>query len=832
METNLDQVAKEIYGKIQTRFPGIKIADEKAEVLSKKEDIPKARFFEFEYKENGEALGTISINLDQEEGIVIQVSGDLTDDDEETTHHGAFKFIRSFRKFARQHLLSYEVDRMGKSSLDKRDYEFHAKSGEEPMTESKMWGTPRVSYQDLGETRLVVKHSKPVNYDLAAGRTMHIDSIYIENKQGERFRYPVRHLNGARAMAQHIGHGGNPYDEIGQHVVSLSEELSKLRMFKGYVSRTPVVSESMSAVNDKVVERIEQVKKQIHQLQQSKHYEEFAESFAPSKSKDIPEEIMLDWVDRLTVRSFKEELKDVFPYIYKLVDESEIPIKELNPDDLLDEERTEVKDKDGKVISWKDEGEWKKSTGHKDGRGKVTNLSDKARRETEKLSKKEKEISEGSPDAAQKDLGNGFTLTTTNYDGQNYPAVLDTQSKTYWLERTDNIHTVGLGSHIVIKNGEATSGIPGNQTLAAMKAAGWVVRDPKPEKPQSAVPATPRVPVDYQTKEPLTKAQDGKWYNKAGEERDSLHGGPVMAGGTAQFRSLKETPEDKFERFLNSIINEDEADALDGNPESIQALKTLISQGELVGDPNRVDGLTANGLDVNRYPELQQLFDLTSPDDDSWPSVKAWMDKENPELSKEIFAGSEYSKEEGDAEEAPAGEAPAGEAPAGEAPAGEGDALAAPAAGEAPPEMPGTAPAMEGKERAKTSVLNAIRKGAKPDTKVGSKTLHDIMMELGMDPHDPAAKEIAPPVKPRGKSYADMKAFADGWWNKDERNFTIGGRGVKTKIEKQFQGADQKDLERIFANIDRADPPSKVSNQEHESINESLSRIRKLSGLK
>ena len=66
--------------------------------------------------------------------------------------------------------------------------------------------------------------------------------------------------------------------------------------------------------------------------------------------------------------------------------------KELVP---MDEERTEVRDKDGKVTSWKDEGEWKKSTANKDGRGKVTNLSDKARRETEKLSKKEKEVAEG-----------------------------------------------------------------------------------------------------------------------------------------------------------------------------------------------------------------------------------------------------------------------------------------------------------------------------------------------------------------------------------------------------------------------------------------------------
>jgi peptidoglycan hydrolase-like protein with peptidoglycan-binding domain len=65
--------------------------------------------------------------------------------------------------------------------------------------------------------------------------------------------------------------------------------------------------------------------------------------------------------------------------------------KDLVP---MDEERTEVRDKDGNVTSWKDEGEWKKSTAKKDGRGKVTNLSDKARRETEKLSKKEKEVAE------------------------------------------------------------------------------------------------------------------------------------------------------------------------------------------------------------------------------------------------------------------------------------------------------------------------------------------------------------------------------------------------------------------------------------------------------
>jgi len=61
----------------------------------------------------------------------------------------------------------------------------------------------------------------------------------------------------------------------------------------------------------------------------------------------------------------------------------------------IKEERTETRNEKGEVTSWKDEGEWTKSKVKKDGRGKVTNLSDKARRETEKLSKKEESMSEG-----------------------------------------------------------------------------------------------------------------------------------------------------------------------------------------------------------------------------------------------------------------------------------------------------------------------------------------------------------------------------------------------------------------------------------------------------
>lgn len=343
MESNLDKIALDLYGKIQTRFSDIKIGDENAKVLSKKEDIPNARFFEFEYEENGKPLGTVAITLDVSDGIIVQVSGDLVNDGDGSTHRGAYRFLRSFRQFAKDRLLNFDIQNIGKSNLDKRDYQFQAKRKEEPVMaqppimENKMYGNARMSYQDLGEARLVVKHNAPINLDLPAGRTMHIESIYIENADGERFKYPFKHLNGARALAEHIKHGGNPYDPIGKHICNLSEELASLRKFKGFVSRQEQISEAMGSVTDRVIERIQEIKETINKLQRSAYYETFVESFEAQEEVIIPEEVQNDLIDRLTVRTFNEELKSVFPYIAKFVNEDELPVVEVSADDLISE---------------------------------------------------------------------------------------------------------------------------------------------------------------------------------------------------------------------------------------------------------------------------------------------------------------------------------------------------------------------------------------------------------------------------------------------------------------------------------------------------------------
>jgi hypothetical protein len=345
MDKNLEPIAKELFGKIRTQFPKIQLGDANSKVTDRPKD---ARFFEFDFVKNRKNLGSVSISIadnqaenDEDDtadndGMVVMYSNNIVDNQHDGVKRQWFNFLRELREFAKQRMMNFSIRDITKNNLDKRDYQHLAKNnGEGSMTESKLWGTSKTSYQQMGEAKLIVRHTQPVNYAHAAGRTLHIESIHVENSQGERFKYPVKHLNGARALATHVAHGGTPYDGIGQHITGLSEELNKLRMFKGYVDRNSMVSEAMGTIQTKVYERIDQVKKEIRSLQNQSYYESFAESFVVNEAQEIPEDIVNDWIERLTIRSFNEELKNVFPYIYKLVGEDVDVVKELTVEDLL-----------------------------------------------------------------------------------------------------------------------------------------------------------------------------------------------------------------------------------------------------------------------------------------------------------------------------------------------------------------------------------------------------------------------------------------------------------------------------------------------------------------
>ena len=323
---NLDTISNELFNKIRGRFPSVTVGNESAEITN---DVKEARFFEFDFVPGKK----VSINLDKD-SLTIMYSKNLFSEGEDVLKNKWFDFLKEVRAFSKKRMLNFDTRDITKSNLDKRDYEYL--STEKQMSESKLYGTSRTSFQNIGSARMVVKHSAPINQESATGRNTSIAGIYIESNEGERFKYPFKHLNGARAMAQHVSEGGKPYDDFGKHVTGLSEELNKLRKFKTYMNRSSVMAEGLSGYMDVVNDRLNTVKKTIENIQKPSKYKEMTENFTSSVLEDVPEDIATDWTAQLTIKQFNEELKDVFPYVYKLVSEAN-KIQELGPDELLGE---------------------------------------------------------------------------------------------------------------------------------------------------------------------------------------------------------------------------------------------------------------------------------------------------------------------------------------------------------------------------------------------------------------------------------------------------------------------------------------------------------------
>ena len=319
--STMDKISENLFAKIRGRFPSVTIGDAEGVVT----DDPKtARYFDFDFKEGERILGKVSITINEEDGVVITYNDSFITDESDTVKTSWYDFLKELRIFSKKNMMNFDTRDITKSNLDKRDYAHLTKnsSGDNTMSESKMYGTSRTSYEDVDKARLVLKHTQAVNPEIAGSRTQHVHSIYIESDNGERFKYPFRHLNGARALARHVAEGGNLYDEFGKHIVSLSEELSKLRQFKTYMNRSAVMAEGLKGYVDVVNERLTSVKNEVLKLQRESYYKNAVDNYKQEVLEDVPDDVSNSWIDELTIRSFNEELKGVFPYVYKLINDS------------------------------------------------------------------------------------------------------------------------------------------------------------------------------------------------------------------------------------------------------------------------------------------------------------------------------------------------------------------------------------------------------------------------------------------------------------------------------------------------------------------------------
>ena len=331
-----NNIATDLFYKIRSRFKGLKLGDNSGAITINPED---ARFFDFDYMEGETAIGHVSISLAEQNSLKVYFSTGITESMDGNQKTNWYGFLKELRTFAKRRLMAFDTRDIAKDNLDQRDYEFLSQHnqpkdqsntvvkpvGESIMSESALYGSKTVSYQKLMDTRLIIKHSQAVMDDAAPGaRSRNISGLFVENQDGERFKYPFIHLAGARAMQRHVANGGVPYDDIGKSIVNMSEEIAQLKSFGNYVVRNDLMNSDTNNVVERSAEQLNRLREQIKAMSKQSHYEQYRESFQAQTQEEVPQEFVEEFTEKFTVRNFKEDIKNVFPVLYRLMKESDI----------------------------------------------------------------------------------------------------------------------------------------------------------------------------------------------------------------------------------------------------------------------------------------------------------------------------------------------------------------------------------------------------------------------------------------------------------------------------------------------------------------------------
>jgi hypothetical protein len=329
----MGKYSKDLFNKIRGRFEPIEIGDEEGNVTNEPDN---ASFFNFKFSHAGKKLGSVTLTID-DDGLSVIYSRDIVSSADNEEKNSWYDFLKNLRYFSKKRMLTFDVRDITKPYLTKRDYKYLSKQ-KNSFTESRLYGNNKKSFQKLDNSKIVINHTKHLE-DGATNqdRSRNIMSIFIENTGGERFKYPYRHLSGARAMARHVSEGGNPYDTMGRHILEMSEEMWKLRKFKNYLQKSNVMAESLSQYSDIVTERIKYLGNTIKKIHSKNNYEKYVSEFKTVESVTIPEDVQNNWIEELTIRQFNEELKDIFPYVYNLISEKNKVIN-INPENILNDE--------------------------------------------------------------------------------------------------------------------------------------------------------------------------------------------------------------------------------------------------------------------------------------------------------------------------------------------------------------------------------------------------------------------------------------------------------------------------------------------------------------
>jgi hypothetical protein len=320
MAQDIDKIAEALFEKVRSRFEDVSLGDDKAQATAAPE---KARFFNFNYtSKSGEEFGNITLSIIDNDSLKIYFSKNISDKLDPDQLKEWYAFLYEMRKFARRNLMTFDTRDITRSNLNIKDIQqvTHADStfdsNDVKVTESRLYGTPKHSFENIGSARIRIVHTESVNPEVRGSRARHINAIYVENSQGERFKLEHNKLSAARAMARHISEGGNPYDDVGSFINETVKEMNELGTFVRGMRRRVFEDNVTKTMVEAAVAHYNQLHQQLNSLRGTRSYNQFIESFEPQATQ-LDEMDMNDLKERFVKKIFDDRMTAALPHVYK-----------------------------------------------------------------------------------------------------------------------------------------------------------------------------------------------------------------------------------------------------------------------------------------------------------------------------------------------------------------------------------------------------------------------------------------------------------------------------------------------------------------------------------
>lgn len=228
MPQTKDNIAQQLYNLLSSKGFDVKSLNKTG---NQDAAIQDSDIFSFDFVHNGTNYGSVVIILGGDLSIELLVTDAIGKhmDNNDGARSAWFKFLQELRNFARRKSPNFKIS-------DASQLPYRLKRAEsEQLAEGRYWGSKHISRTSGPQkTKLRIRHSRDINEGDA--RYRHIQELFIETEDEQRFKLPFTSLVGGRAMARHCAEGGNPWDPTGQNITRMVKECAVMGNFLRRVS--------------------------------------------------------------------------------------------------------------------------------------------------------------------------------------------------------------------------------------------------------------------------------------------------------------------------------------------------------------------------------------------------------------------------------------------------------------------------------------------------------------------------------------------------------------------------------------------------------------------